>query len=233
MVKFSEPEDMVGIGLYTPTEAARLARVRTQTFNRWFFGDGHGSSVLDPRLGNDPDERVVTFWDLIQAVAVRALRANAQGSRLSLQHIRTVIELAERDYSIRFPLARKHTLYVYSNRLILRLGDEYIGIEPGVDKDQLYHHKIIEPFLEELEFDHDKMADQWTPLRSQNYHISLDANRRFGMPIVEPNGLLVESLSDAVDSEGSIEAAADAFEVEAEAVNLAVKYRYDYLSPAS
>jgi uncharacterized protein (DUF433 family) len=233
MVKFSEPEKMFGIGLYTPREAAWLARVRTQTFNRWFFGDAHGSRVLDPRLESSPGDRVVTFWDLIQAVAVRTLRANVHGARLSLQHIRTVIKSAERDYSIKYPLARKHTLYVYSNRLILRIGDEYIGIEPGVDKDQLYHHKIIAPFLEELEFDHDKMADQWTPLRSENYYISLDANRRFGMPIVEPSGLLVESLTDAVDAEGSIEAAADAFEVETEAVNLAVKYRYDYLPPAA
>jgi uncharacterized protein (DUF433 family) len=194
---------------------------------RWLYDE---DPVMTPRF----ESRIVTFRDLIQVVAVRTLRRSEKGAKLTLQYIRDTVRSAEREHRIKYPLAREHTMYVYANRLILKVGDhDYVGLQPGVDKDQLYHHRIIEPFLTEVRFDTEGVADQWTPLRSKNFWVSLDANRRFGMPIIEPLGMLVWPVADAVTSEGSIQAAADVFNVDVEAVELALKYRYDYLSPAA
>ena len=218
----------IGTGLYTPQEAATFAKLRTETFNRWFFEE---EAPLRPRIQPANGERLVTFWDLIQAVAVRNLRKSPKTSRISLQLIRTVVrECEEKGYE--FPLAREHRLYWFSNRLILKTDDDqYIGLKPGTDLNQLYNGIIIEPFLKEVQFI-DKLAHTWTPLESAHFSVNLNADRRFGMPIIEPGGILVSALTDAVESEGSIEAAADAFEIETEAVLLALKY-HEYLASAA
>jgi uncharacterized protein (DUF433 family) len=219
-----------GIGLYTPNEAAVFARLRLETFNRWFFGD-HGEPVLRRQLA-DSERRVITFWDLIQANAVRTLRMHPKGKRLTLQHIRRVVKECE-EKELWYPLARKHILYVFGGRLILRTADgEYVGLDPKIDRDQLYHARIVEPFLEELSFNEDGMATSWTPLTSPNFRVSLDADRRFGMPAIEPGGILVSALVSAAHAEGSIEEAADSFETKPEAVVLAMKYE-EYISPAA
>ncbi|MEM8835094.1 MAG: hypothetical protein AAGD00_04660, partial [Planctomycetota bacterium] len=145
----------MGIGLYSPREAARFARVRTQVFNRWFFGQsGSSEPVLRAQLSDQSDEhRLVTFWDLVQAVGVRTLRHSELGARVPLQHIRRIARVAEKEYELEYPFARQHKLFVFNNRVILLTeSGDYIGLDPNIDKDQLYEGKIILPYLEELDF---------------------------------------------------------------------------------
>ncbi len=224
----------LGTGLYHPREAAFFAKLRTETFNRWFFGNARGAAALRPKItptSDDREDRLVTFVDLIQAVAVRTVRTSDKGSRITLDHVREVVAECE-SQGIHFPLAKKHAIYWYSNRLVLKIGkDTYIGTKPGIDKSQLYHGLIIEPFLKEVTFSGD-YAQSWTPLKSHRFRISLNADRRFGMPVVEPGGILVSAISDAVSAEGSIERAAHAFETEPEAIRLALKYQEYLASPA-
>lgn len=224
--------DKLGIGLYTPSEAARFAKLRTQTINRWLFGDKKGEPALRPQLGESRQgDRVVTFCDMIQSVAVRQMRTSEKGQRISLDHVRRVVDECE-SAGITYPLARRHTLYWYSSRLILKIGDDYYGTTTSVDKQQKYLNPIIEPFLTEVEFGQDDLVATWNPLEFQNYRISLSADRRFGMPTVEPVGVLASALVDAVESEGSIDAAAESFDVTCEAVRIALKYD-EFLSSAA
>ena len=90
MVTVEAPQ-LIGVGLYTPREAARFTKLRTGTFNRWFYGDAQGQPALKPRFDSTAEDRVVTFWDLIQALAVRRVRTSPMGKRISLQHIRDVV----------------------------------------------------------------------------------------------------------------------------------------------
>ena len=236
MVTVEAPQ-LIGVGLYTPREAARFTKLRTGTFNRWFYGDAQGQPALKPRFDSTAEDRVVTFWDLIQALAVRRVRTSPMGKRISLQHIRDVVGECE-GMGITSPFARRHTLYWFSDRLILRTddsrtgGEQYIGLSAGVDKDQLYHGAIIRPYLEDVYYGSDKMARRWTALSSANYRVVLDSDRRFGMPIIEPDGVLVSALVDAIESEGSTQQAARAFDIKPEAIDLAIKYQ-EYLSPAA
>ena len=228
----SNTKEKFGIGLYTPSEAARFAKLRTQTINRWLFGDKKGEPALRPQLGAPRrEDRVVTFWDMIQSVAVRQMRTSEKGERISLDHVRRVVDECE-SVDITYPLARRHTLFWFANRLILKIGDDYYGTTSSIDKHQKYANPIIEPFLTEVDFGQDDLVTTWNPLEFKNYKISLSADRRFGMPTVEPVGVLASALVDAVASEGSIEAAAESFEVTSEAVRIALKYD-EYLSSAA
>ncbi len=220
-----------GIGLYTPAEAAMYTRLRLETFNRWFFDSDRGQPVLEPELPN-ASPRVVTFRDLIEANAVRTLRQHPKGRRVPLQHIRTILNQCK-ELGIYHPLAQRHTLYVFGTRLILRMGEgQYVGLDPKIDAGQLYHGKIIEPFLNELEFDEHGMAKNWSPLQRGKYRVILDPDRRFGLPIIDPGGILVRALVDAAIGEGDEELAAQSFGIEPDAVRLAIKYT-EHLAPAA
>ena len=103
--------DKIGVGVYTPAEAAFYARVSSRTMTRWVFGDAGGEPAFERQL-RDPSEKVVTFLDLVQTLAVREVR-NRHG--LSLQKIRQGVDAARERYSLPYPLARKHSIYLFSD----------------------------------------------------------------------------------------------------------------------
>jgi uncharacterized protein (DUF433 family) len=102
-------EKLVGVGLYTPAEAALYARVHNSLMNRWLFGDARGNSVIKPQIGVIDDEKIITFLDFVQTLAIRAIR---QTRKVPLQKIREAIDQAKRLYRIDYPFAIKHTTYL-------------------------------------------------------------------------------------------------------------------------
>jgi uncharacterized protein (DUF433 family) len=68
------------------------------------------------------------------------------------------------------------------------------------------------------------LASEYTPLKDDGAKIVINPLIKFGAPIVKPCGYTVATLIDAYESEGSIEAAADAYEVTRSEVKLALSY---------
>ena len=96
--------DLLGIGLYSPSEAALYARVRPQLMARWVYGTQgirQSDPVFDPQLGITED-KIVTFIDFVQALAVRRLRNERH---ISLQRIREAYHYAKKDFSVDHPFA--------------------------------------------------------------------------------------------------------------------------------
>lgn len=215
-------QDKLGVGLYTPAEAARYVRARPEAIVRWVHGNAKGERVLRPEL-ESPDERIITFVDMVQALSIRAVRT--QASRVPLQVIRDAVRMAEEEHGIDFPLARRHLLFYFDKAIFIKLDgrDDYIGVSRRVSGQHLLR-PIVEPYLEEINFRQDGLAAAWTPMTADDLSIRLDPKLRFGQPIVAPLNILASTLADAVIAEGSIEAAADAHGVDRKAVLLAVKY---------
>ncbi len=133
--------------------------------------------------------------------------------------------MAEKKHGIKFPLARRHLLYYFDKSIFIKLhgSDEIVGLTRR-DIGQHLLRPIVEPYMEEIVFGEDGLAEMWTPMSSDGLSIKLDPKSRFGQPIVAPLNILASTLADAVVAEGSIEAAADAHGVDRKAVLLAVKY---------
>ena len=230
--------DKIGIGVYTPAEAAFYARVSTRVMARWIFGDKQGKPVIKRQL-NDPSEKVVTFMDFIQTLAIREIRNR---HRLPLPKIREGVEEATTRYNIEYPLARQHTIYLFSDQkgeahgeiLIRRPGDtdgieeKYVQVT-GRAKGNLMIPSVVELFLKDLRFDPETgFASEYTPMTDDGARIVLNPRLRFGEPVVYPGGYTAETLWHATNTEGGIQQAADAFGVSVGEVNLANKY-FDYL----
>ncbi len=127
MVAISD-QSLLGVGLYTPAEAAMYARVSPQLFNRWMFGNQIGAAVAFPSLGTRED-RLVTFADFVQAMAIRAMRLPPY--KVPLSKIRQGIEVASDKYGVTHPFAVRHTTFLYGNELLIRTGkdsDELVQI---------------------------------------------------------------------------------------------------------
>jgi uncharacterized protein (DUF433 family) len=223
MIAAIETDREIGIGVYTPTQAAFYARVRTQTINRWLFGDKKGEAVVSPELG---DEKTVTFRDFVQALAIRAIRT--QYPEISLQRIRKAVELAKDRLGVSHPLAHPHRTFIYQGReLVLELHGKLIQLSGKYSKN-LMIGPIAELYMESLEFDDEGLAKQYRAWGSEERPILMDPHRRFGEPIVETCGYTAETLWNASIVEGGFDAAAEAYGVNRSDVILACEY-YDHL----
>lgn len=234
--------DQLGIGIYTPAEAAFYARLRARTMLRWVFGDPGGRPVIERQL-RESDGKIVTFLDFVQTLAVREVR---QRHGLPLQRIRQGVDEARRRYDLKYPLAHEHRIFLFSDQqrsghghIVIRLEGDPDGVEDryvqltGQGKGNYLFMPVVEMFLDDLRFDPTtKLATEYRPLTRDGVSIVLDPHRRFGEPIVEPCGYTVEALWHATNTEGGLEAAAGAYGVSIPEVQLANRY-YDMLANKS
>jgi len=232
-------KEHLGIGIYTPAEAAFYARVSPSMMRRWVFGDSSGKPVITRQLEHS-DEKIVTFLDFVQTLAVREVR-HRYG--LPLQRIRQGIEEARRRYGLEYPLAHKHRMFLFGNDqakghgdIVIRLEGDDEGIEDqyvqltGRARGNLVMKPVVEMFLRDLNFNPEtSLATQYRPMTNHDASVLLDPHRRFGEPVIEPGGYTAGALWDATNAEGSIEGAAEAYGVSIEEVELANRY-FDMLA---
>lgn len=212
------PDSVFADGLYTPEQAARLARLSTRSLRRWLDGEGDKAPALQRSMPKS-NSAVVGFVDLIQALAIRAIR---KSGKLSLQKVRETIVEAEKA-GVTYPFARRHQTFLFSDDVVIKLNDTIIQVT-GKYKQQHLLRPVIEVYMDDLTFDVFGLATRYTPLKEDHREIVIDPSIKYGSPVVLPCGFTVGSLISAVESEGSISAAANAYEVEEADIRLALKY---------
>lgn len=215
---------ILGRGIYTVSEAAFYARMHTATLTRWLHGSTEGKAVLRPESS---DERIVTFNDFVDALAIRAIRLE---HKVPLPKIRQAVKTAEDKYGVGHPFARKHVTYLYNKDIYIRLpGDsetteeQYVQISGKHSGAQL----IFEVHLEDIGFDIEGLAKEYSVFQWSNKTVRMDPRVHFGEPML-PSGYSFLTIRDAVTSEGSADNAAKAYGVSIEEVSLACRC-YDHL----
>jgi hypothetical protein len=202
--------DIFSEGLYTLDQASRLAQVSPQLLRNWLDGSATREPAVLRRIpGNDAG--VIGFVDLIQVLAIRAIRTQR---KLSLQKIRATI-IAARDLGIEYPLARKHQTFLFSDDVVIRLLSpvERLIQVTGKYKNQQLMRAVAEPYLVDLSYDAEGLAYEYSPLSDGDSKIVINPKKQYGAPIVLPCGYTVASLVSAYEGEGSIPGAAMAFEI--------------------
>jgi uncharacterized protein (DUF433 family) len=214
-------------GIYTPAEVALFAKLHPSTLCRWFYGNNMGRPVMPHE---NAGEKVLTFLDLVQAIAVRTIRHEY---RVPLPKIREAVERAQRHYKLTNIFARPHCTVLFS-------GDIFIypegGVAPvqvsGKQPNQMGLKTVVELYQRDLSFDENGLAKLYSAFRYANAVVLMDPAVRFGEPYVEGCGYSARTLRDAVLSEGGVTEAAKAFGVSEEAVEVAYRY-YDSLELAA
>lgn len=217
----------LGIGLYSPAEAAMYARIKTGTMARWVFGDAHGDAAFTHQIENE--SQTVSFLDFIQAMAVRAIRMQF---KVSLQKIRDAVDCVQQSHGIQYPFAREHKTFVIREgsaigNLAIEIDGHLIQIS-GRNKRQHLIGPIAEEHMVKVRFGDGGLACEYTAWKSDNGIIRMNPHLRFGEPLLEGCGYSAQVLWEAVQNEGSIKDAARAYGVNEKHIRLACEY-FDHL----
>jgi uncharacterized protein (DUF433 family) len=213
-------------GIYTRSQAAYLARLRPQTVSKWFTDT--------PRLGpavhrehTENGDRVVSFVDLVQLMAVRAIRNTRV---ISLQKIREAAARAD-EMGITFPFARNGIkVFLLGDEVVFKVQNGDMIEATGKTAKHYMIEPVIYPYLEGVDFDPDGVASQYRPPVVTG--VVLDPKRQWGAPVLEESNYTVSTLVSSVLTEGSIEAAADMCGVSESDVRMALRFD-DFLRGAA
>ncbi len=220
-------QQFIGRGLYTIEEAAFYARVPIQTMGRWLFGNKKWERVFRPEIVSH--EKHVSFVDLVQSLAIRAIRIQ---HKVPLQKIRQAMAVAEKDWKVKHPFARAHTTFLFGDELVICPGidangdDIYIEASGNHRRGRLLN-RVVELYLKDLTFDPSGLATLYRPYIWNSVPIVMNPQRYFGEPLT-PSGHTAETLWEASQIEGGLAPAAKAYGVTVEEVEAACRF-YDHL----
>jgi hypothetical protein len=168
--------DLLGIGLYTAEEAARLLAVHPSTVRRWLVGysyplkdeaRGHQPAVIRAGRRDPAEPRVVTFLDLAELLVVKGFRRHD----IPLQQVRDAAEEGSRIFHTSHPLAALHV--VTDGRRIFAEVQSQPGSREMVsltDRGQYVFVDAVEAYLRDLDFDPATgMANKWNPRRAGSW----------------------------------------------------------------
>lgn len=222
--------DLIGIGLYTPTEASKLLGIRAGKIVRWLRGHEVEGRWYDrlwrPQIDLQDSKIYLGFRDLMEMRTAHAFME----AGVSAIMIRKAIEEARRFVDDERPLST--TKFKTDGRSIfLEIADES-GDPKLLDlfKRQYAFKRIVESSLKGVEFD-GIAPSRWWPI-SKDRKILVDPQRSFGQPIEAETGIPTATLAAAVRAEGSVEAASRLWQVPAQAIKRAVRFEEESLAAA-
>jgi uncharacterized protein (DUF433 family) len=219
-----ESSNLIGIGIYTVPDAARLSRVSSRRIRYWLQrAPSETSASRNRRLWTGQhqpiDHKIVLgFLDLQEVRFVDAFL----NAGVSWRVVRDAHEVAKIRYSTEHPFCTrqfatdgKHIIEQIQNDTHLELEEVVFG--------QKVFPKVVAPFLRDLKFAADGQIAEWWPLGTRR-RVVLDPTRQFGQPIVSKSGIRTEILYLATRNGASGEDVADWFEVDQEDVRDAVEF---------
>lgn len=210
--------DILGHGIYTPRQAARLIGGTAQDVRRWTRGSGPTEPLWNAYYQNLDDTAELSFADLIELRVVRALR----NAGISLQAIRFAIFLAQEQFGIEKPLSSQD--FKTDGSQILMHAIENDGELVSLSKKypgQKVFAKIVLPSLKSLEYDGGTVA-RWRPAHTED--IVIDPKRSFGAPILDDFGISTTVLYEENKEYQDISYLSRIYEMPRKLVQHAIRY---------
>jgi len=218
--------DLVGVGLYTPSEAARLLHVGVPKISRWLRGHSigrqHYNPLWTPQIDLGDGKVFLGFRDLMEVRIANSFIKHG----VSPQRIRSAIQEARAIIGDERPLSTNR-FRTDGREIFLRVVETD---EKGEQRERLlnlfrrqYEFKqIIEPLLKSIDFDQSGAPFQWWP-RGRRGQIVVDPTRAFGQPIDAVSSVPTAILARAGQYQG-VQAAANAYEVPEASIKRAMQF---------
>ena len=222
---------LLGEGLYTVSEAARILQMRTATVRRWAAGYSFGREgqkrfsrpLIQLSTVEGVDDVFLTFQNLIELLFIRLFYKEG----VSLPTIRAAALEAQRDFNSKHPFAVKQ-FDTDGKGIFATL--EYRDVE-GVAKSkvlkdlklsQTVMDEIARPYFRNLEYSNLGVV-RYYPLGADK-GIVLDPKRSFGKPIDERSGISTHVLYQMKRSGETNREIASWYGVSEKTVEIAVDY---------
>jgi uncharacterized protein (DUF433 family) len=207
-----------GEGIYAPREAARLIGATAQDVLRWTRGSGPNEPIWRAHYQFLDDSTEISFLDLIELRAVRALRLN----NISMQAIRYAIAFAKKEFQIDRPLSA--VAFKTDGPEILMDAVEKDGELVSLAKTragQKVFRKIVDQSVSGLEYEDTRLV-RWRPDMAK--HVVIDPGRAFGAPLVDEAGISTQVLYREWDRTRDFKYVSRLYEIDDHLVKDAVHY---------
>ncbi|MFN0092094.1 MAG: DUF433 domain-containing protein [Acidimicrobiales bacterium] len=215
--------------VYGVGQAASLLGLRQDRVAAWLNGYQRRGVTYPPVIREAPSTvETVTWGEFVELGFLREYRR----ARVSLQHIRPVIERLRLEYGVKYPLAHARP-FVYGRELVLRIQDETnldrslaIVIRSG---QELLLAPEVESYLQKVEFD-DGVATRLRPA-GKTSPVVIDPDFSFGRPQIR--GVSTERLAELYRSGDAPEFLAEVYELPVEDIRAAVAYETQLAATAA
>jgi uncharacterized protein (DUF433 family) len=182
---------ILGHGVYTLAEAAKLTKLDLSRIREWFRIRGsHPPPIFRSRYEEIEGETVISFLDLVDVFVAGQLRTRG----VSLQTLRKVYKKLANDFGTKHPFSRKELLTDGKKVFVSDLGKQCNEEIREALSDQGVFPEIIRPAL--MCIDYHKITSL-----ALRWHVSdqvvLDPALCFGQPIVEKVGIPTRLLFSA------------------------------------
>ncbi len=197
---------LIGVGLYTIPEAARLTGVPAPTVRRWAFGYKQSKggaqrtheAIWKSQLPRIDGKAALCFLDLVEIRVIQALLHDGQ----SWKQVRRIGDGAAKLFRTERPFSslkfKTDGVRIY-NELSQANGDAAL-VEPATF--QIAMREVIKPFLHDLDYGESGEATRWWPKGNGRWAVVIDPARCFGRPIISGSGVPTAVLKAAFDAEG-------------------------------
>jgi len=221
--------ELLGVGIYSIPEAARLSGVPARSIRRWVSGYTYRQNgevtrqppVVSSRLASGTDDaRAVSFHDLLEIRFVHAFRELG----VSWKVIRLAAEKARDLLETDHPFTTR-AFFSDGRRIFADLQKQGIREKRLVDlvSDQFCFRTVMLPgFRAQIDLS-ERGAERWWPM-GRNRKVVLDPARQFGQPIVSDQAVPTAVLAKAAAAMGSERLAAKWYDVPQSAVHQAIEF---------
>lgn len=218
--------ELIGVGLYTPSEASQLLSIPGSKIRRWLLGhkanDRHYAPLWTPQVDLDDNRVYLNFRDLMEVRMVNAFIA----SGLSAQRVRSAIVLARSLLNRDYPLSTDR-FRTDGRDIFLRVIDTD---ERGEERERLLNlfrkqyvfKQIVDPILKTIDFDGVGAPKVWWPA-GRPAKVVVDPTRSFGQPIDYETRVPTAVLAAAAKLDG-VKGAATAYAVPLSSVRRAIDF---------
>lgn len=228
---------LIGVGLYTIPEAARIVGVKSDTLRGWIKARRYSvrgttydrQPVIARALPDQPS--IVTFLELIELFFIKIFRD--QG--VSMAVIRRASQRAAELFDSPYPFAVRQ-FDTDGKRIFatLRIESDKQSVVEDISRGQYAFEYMVRPFFRKLDYhdgDNGHGALKFWPLERQG-RVVLDPRRSFGTPIDAEKGVPTSVLFSAVAAGGGQTHATVAkwFDVPIVAVEAAVRFERSLLA---
>jgi uncharacterized protein (DUF433 family) len=214
-------EALLGVGLYSMPDAARILGMPISNVRYWLYGRGSVPPLISRHL---VDEHLLTFKELIELHFVQMFRSEG----VTLQAIRKSAARAAKMFDAEYPFSARR-FDTDGKDIFVTLVDEESNKShiAELKHGQYVFGRLIKPFFKKLDYRGLEVGSYW-PLRTRRSdgRVVLDPHRQFGQPIDAETGVSTSIIANAVTAGDGQDAKTVAkwFEIPVEAVRAAVRF---------